>query len=145
MMHLSFMVIALLSATQQDAAVKPQAPKGIVIRGCLTGSKLTHIEPVQLDESVTNVQIPDVLRVSTIRVIKNQVKALNGHQVELIGTLRGIPGQDHGLLVGDSNAGRIYIGGATKHTGDDLRTERIEPATIYANTIKDIAPSCEGR
>ena len=33
--------------TPQEPATapKPQLPTGVVIRGCLTGSKLTHIEP----------------------------------------------------------------------------------------------------
>jgi hypothetical protein len=151
-MNLSVILIALFAAVmqtpqpapeQQGPVIKPQpaATKGTVIRGCLNGSKLTHIEVVQIADPALD--LPDVLRVSSIRVIKNQVKALSGHQVELIGSLRGIPGQDRGLLVGDSGAGRVYIGGATKHTGDDQNTGRIEPATIYANTIKDLAATCE--
>jgi hypothetical protein len=128
-------------APQPDPAIKLQRPKSTIIRGCLTGSKLTHIEPVQLDDASAN--IPDVLRVSSIRVIRSQVKALNGHTVELIGTLRGIRDQERGLLVGESGAGRVYIGGAPKNLGDE-RAERIEPPTMHANTIKDIAPACDG-
>jgi hypothetical protein len=70
------------------------------------------------------------------------VKALDGHQVELIGTLRGIPGQENGVLVADSDKGRLYIGGGDKNLGSDLETGRIEPPTMYARTIKDIAPTC---
>jgi hypothetical protein len=134
------LLAAPLAATPQEPAVKLQTPKGVVIRGCLTGSKLTHIEPVQLDASV---DIPDVLRVSSIRVIRGQVKALNGHKVELIGSLRGVPGQERGLLVGESGAGRVYIGGSPKNLGDQP-AERIEPPTMHANTIKDIAETCDG-
>src|SRR5262245_43473185 len=95
------------------AAPKPQSTKGVVIRGCLTGSKLTHIDP---QDPMLNV--PDVLRVSSIRVIRGQVKALDGHQVELIGTLRGIPGQERGILVADSSNAKVYIGGGEKNVGE---------------------------
>src|SRR5262245_32847534 len=69
----------------EQTAPTPQRPKGVVIRGCLTGSKLTHLD----FENVT-VQLPDTLRVRNSRVIRDQVKALNGHTVEVVGTLRGI-------------------------------------------------------
>jgi hypothetical protein len=138
-----------VSAAQQAAtgavpALAPAAapaakPKGVVIRGCLTGSKLTHIEPAD-----AMLDGPDILRVSSIRVIRDQVKALNGHQVELIGTLRGIPGQDNGVLIGGSDKAKVYVGGADKNLGEDLHTERIEPPTIYAHTIKDVASACPG-
>lgn len=119
------------------AAAKPQPTKGVVIRGCLIGSKLTHIDPQD-----PTLNVPDILRVSSIRVIRSQVKALDGHQVELIGTLRGIPGQEHGLLLADSGNAKVYIGGGDKSVGEDLGTERIEPTTMHAHTIKDIAPTC---
>ena len=124
--------------TQEPAtAPKPQALKGVVIRGCLTGSKLTHIEPA--DPSLS---LPDRLRVTSIKVIRSQVKALDGHQVELIGLLRGIPGQETGLLVVDSDKGKVYFGGGDPNLGQDLGPARAEPPTIHANTIKDVAPSC---
>jgi hypothetical protein len=126
-------------ASAAQSAAKPQAqqPKGVVIRGCLTGSKLTHLDPD--DAKLT---IPDILRVTSLRVIRSQVKALDGHQVEVIGTLQGIPGQDNGVLVADSDKARVYVGGGDKNLGEDLDTTRSEPPTIYARTIKDIAPDC---
>src|SRR5262245_17901115 len=80
------LVWAAAGAAQPTA---PAKPKGVVIRGCLTGSKLTHIDV----ENVT-LPLPDTLRVRNSRVIRDQVKALNGHTVEVVGTLRGIPGQE---------------------------------------------------
>jgi hypothetical protein len=124
--------------TQEPAtASKPQAPKGVVVRGCLTGSKLTHIEPG--DPSLT---LPERLRVTSIKVIRSQVKALDGHQVELVGLLRGIPGQETGLLVAESDKGKVYLGGGDPNLGQDLASARAEPPTIHANTIKDVAPAC---
>lgn len=138
----SLLVIAAGSTsgqtTQEPAtAPKPQAPKGVVIRGCLTGSKLTHIEPG--DPSLT---LPDRLRVTSIKVIRSQVKALDGHQVELVGVLRGIPGQETGLLVAESEKGKVYLGGGDPNLGQDLASARAEPPTIHVNTIKDVAPAC---
>jgi hypothetical protein len=112
-------------------------PKGVVIRGCLNGSKLTHIDP---DDATLSV--PDILRVTSLRVIRSQVKALDGHQVEVIGTLSGIPGQDKSVLVADSDKARLYVGGGDKNLGEDFGTARSEPPTIHARTIKDVAASC---
>ena len=127
--------------TQEPAtAPKPQSLKGVVIRGCLTGSKLTHIEPG--DPSLT---LPDRLRVTSIKVIRSQVKALDGHQVELVGLLRGIPGHEPGLLVAESDKGKVYLGGGDPNLGQDLASARAEPPTIHANTIKDVAPACTAR
>ena len=99
---------------EQAAPPKAQPAKGVVIRGCLTGTKLTHIDPENLDPRLT---LPDTLKVTSIRVIRDQVKALNGHQVEVIGALRGIPGLDTGLLVVDSDKGKLYLGGGDTRLG----------------------------
>ena len=142
----SLLVITAMALTsgqtpqEPPTAPKPQAPKGVVIRGCLTGSKLTHIEPA--DPSLT---LPDRLRVTSIKVIRSQVKALDGHQVELVGLLRGIPGQETGLLVAESDKGKVYLGGGDPNLGQDLGSARAEPPTIHANTIKDVAPACTAR
>ncbi len=140
---LVIMAMAFTSGqTPQEPATapKPQLPTGVVIRGCLTGSKLTHIEPG--DPSLT---LPDRLRVTSIKVIRSQVKALDGHQVELVGLLRGIPGQETGLLVAESDKGKVYLGGGDPNLGQDLGSARAEPPTIHANTIKDVAPACTAR
>jgi hypothetical protein len=122
---------------QATAAPKSQPAKGVAIRGCLTGAKLTHIEPGDVPLS-----LPDTLRVTSIRIIRSQVKALDGHQVEMIGTLRGIPGLENGLLVLDSDKGRLYIGGGDTRLGEDLDPARNDPPTMHAHTIKDIASAC---
>ena len=126
-----------LAMQQPAAAPEPQHLKGVVIRGCLVGSKLTHVDT---EDPTPN--IPDTLRVSSIRVIRSQVKALNGHQVELIGTLRGIPGQENGLLVTDSDKVRVYIGGGDTSLGADVSMAHNDRPTIDAHTIRDIAPVC---
>jgi hypothetical protein len=70
------------------------------------------------------------------------VTALNGHQVELIGSLSGIPGQSRSVLVTDSDKAKLYIGGGDTNLGSDLGVDRNEPPTIYARTIKDVAEKC---
>ena len=123
---------------QQAAAVPQSQPvNGTVVRGCLSGTKLTQIEPADI-----TLNLPDTLRVSTIKVIRSQLKALNGHEVELIGTLHGIPGQDNGLLVVDSDKGKFYIGGGDPRLGEDLNIGRSEPPRIHAHTIRDIDAAC---
>jgi hypothetical protein len=125
------------SMQQAAAAPQPRQPTGVVIRGCLAGSKVTHIDT---EDPTPN--IPGTLSVSSIRVIRSQVKALNGHQVELIGTLHGIPGQENGLLVTDSDNVRFYLGGGDRSLGEDVSMAHGDPPRIYAHTIKDIAPVC---
>src|SRR5262245_49963256 len=85
-------LFASVEAVQETPAPKPQPAKGVVIRGCLTGSKLTHLDPQNLASPDVALKLPDTLKVTSIRVIRSQVKALNGHQVEITGSLRGIPG-----------------------------------------------------
>ena len=121
------------------AAPKPQPAKGVVIRGCLTGEKLSRIDPQNVEPAV-ELKLPDVLRVDSIKVIRDQVKALNGHQVEVTGALRGIPGLETGLLVADSGNGKVYFGG-----DPDPAVSRKEPPTIRAELIKDIAATCPGQ
>ena len=134
-----FLVIALAAAqaAAPPAAPKPQPAKGVVIRGCLTGSKLSHIDP---DDA--SLPLPDVLTVVSTRVIRSQVKALNGHRVEVIGPLRDVPGVDNGVLVVDSDRGRLYVGGGDPRLGEDLNVSRNAAPTIHAHTIKDLAASC---
>jgi hypothetical protein len=115
---------------------------GVVIRGCLTGSKLIHIDPqTQLPADLV-LKLPDTLKVTSIRVIRDQVKALNGHQVEVTGALRGIPGMETGALVADSDNAKVYVGGADPKLGSDLHVGRNEPPTIHAQMIKDVAGTC---
>lgn len=122
------------------AAPKPQQPGKAVIRGCLTGSKLTHIDPIEPQNAAS--VIPDNLKVTSLRVIRDQVKALDGHEVEVIGTLRGIPALEQGVLLSDSPSAKVYVGGGDKNLGEDLHTARVEPPTIYVRTIKDLAEKC---
>lgn len=132
---LALLVLLTMTSLAQDT--KPAKPKGAVIRGCLTGWKLTHVEP---EDATLNV--PDILRVKSLRVIKNQVTALNGHQVELIGSLSGIAGQSRSVLVTDSDKAKLYIGGGDKSLGEDFGVSGNEPPTIYVRTIKDVAEKC---
>jgi hypothetical protein len=131
-----------LDAIQEAAAPRPQPRAGIVIRGCLTGSKLTHIDPqTQLPADLV-LKLPDTLKVTSIRVIRDQVKALSGHQVDVTGALRGIPGMENGMLVVDSENGKLYLGGGDPKLGSDLSVSRNEPPTIHAQMIKDVAETC---
>jgi hypothetical protein len=128
--------LSVVSASPaQGPPVAAQPLKGIVVRGCLTGARLTHVEPVDSD-----MPFPDSLGVNGIRVIRSQLKALNGHQVELIGNVEGVGQQNSGILVAESDKGRFYIGGGDPSLGEDFR--RKVPATFYAHTVKNIAPTC---
>ena len=127
------------TASPQPAnAATPPRSSDVTIRGCLTGSKLTRIDP-----SGTALTLPDTLTVSSIRVIRAQVKALSGHWVELIGKLDGVPGQETGVLIASSDRAKLYFGGGDPNLGSDLRIGRPETPEIHANTIKDLAPTCE--
>ena len=135
--------IALTGAvlTTVDAAQQSEPRKGVVIRGCLTGSKLTHIDPRTELPADLVLKLPDRLMVTSIRVIRDQVKALNGHQVEITGALRGVPGMETGLLVASGNA-KVYLGGGDPTLGSDLSMARYEPPTIHAQTITEVAAAC---
>jgi hypothetical protein len=124
--------------TQEPApSPKPPPANKYVIRGCLTGSTLTDIEGTP-----PPLKLPEKLRVGSPRTIRDQVKALSGHQVELTGALFGVPGVEEGVLIGDSGAARVYIGGGDPNLGQDLVVNRNDPPTIRATMIKDVAPAC---
>jgi hypothetical protein len=141
----AFAAIALASAllTAVEAAQESQPRKGVVIRGCLTGSKLTHIDPQTELPADLALKLPDRLTVTSIRMIRDQVKALNGHQVEVTGALRGVPGMETGILVAESDNAKLYLGGGDPTLGSDLSVARYEPPTIYAQMIKEIAAACD--
>src|SRR4051812_25798346 len=134
---------AAFQQNQPTPAPQVQPARRVVIRGCLTGSKLMHLDPQNLAPQEL-AKLPDVLKVTSIRVIRNQVKALNGHEVEVTGALRAIPGMETGLLVVDSDKGKLYFGGGDPSLGQDLTVSSNEPPTIYAQTIKDVAEKCAG-
>ena len=117
----------------------------VVIRGCLTGSKLAHLDVENLDPALT---LPDTLKVAeSIRVIRSQVKALNGHQVEVIRDAARHPGQDTGLLVADSDKGKFYVGGGDAGLESGSRG-RGQPTAddLQAQTIKNVADdTCTAR
>ena len=123
------------ASAMQDSTATP-ASKGIAVRGCLKGSKLTHVEPVD-----PGAPFPDSLGVNGIRAIRTELKSLNGHQVELIGTVEGVGQQKGGILVNNSDKAKIYLGGGDPSLGEDFR--RNVPAVIYANTVKNLAPTCD--
>src|SRR5262245_15560819 len=136
-----------VAAAAQDAtpptqapATRPQPGNKHVIRGCLKGSTLTDIEP-----PASPLKLPEKLRVASTRAIRDQVKALNGHQVELTGALFGVPGVEEGILIGDSGAARVYIGGSDPNLGQDLVVNRNDRPKIRATMLKDLAPTCEHR
>src|SRR5262245_39183587 len=124
-------------AKEPAPSPKPQPTNKYVIRGCLTGSTLAEIEPLP-----TPVELPAKLRVARTRKIHDQVKPLRCHQVELTGALFGVPGVEEGVLIGDSGAVKVYIGGADPNLGQDLAANRNDRPTIRATMIKDVAPVC---
>jgi hypothetical protein len=128
--------LGFASAAAAQNATPAAAPlKGVAVRGCLTKSRLTHVEPVEDSDT----SFPDSIGINAARVIRSQVKALNGHQVELIGTVEGV-GPQKGVLVSDSDKLKVYLGGGDPNLGGDL-ARSVRP-TFYAHTIKDIAPTC---
>ena len=137
-------VVLAADQENQQTPGKPQAPKGVVIRGCLTGSTLTHLDPQNLKPDALE-KIPDRLKVTSIRVIRDQVKALNGHEVEVTGALRDVPGLEKGILVLDSDSGKFYLGGGDARLGQDLVVSSNRPPTIHAQMIKSVADTCAGQ
>jgi len=135
--------LAIVDAVQETAASKPQPRKGVVIRGCLTGAKLTHIDPQTQLPADLLLKLPDTLTVTSIRVIRDQVKALSGHLVDVTGLLRGIPGMETGILISDSDNAKIYFGGGDPGLGSDLSVGRNQSPTIDAQMIKDVAATCD--
>jgi len=129
--------LGIVSAPQAQgqAPAAAQPLKGMAVRGCLTGGRLTHVEPVD-----SNLPFPDSLGVNGIRAIRSQLKALKGHQVELIGTVEGVGQPASGILVAESDKGRFYLGGGDPNLGEDFR--RNVPPTSYAHTVRDLAPTC---
>jgi hypothetical protein len=126
---------------QEPAATsQPPAANKYVIRGCLTKSILTDIEPPP-----PPLKIPEKLRVTSTRTIRDQLKSLNGHQVELTGALFGVPGVQEGILLSDSGSVRVYLGGADPNLGQDLAVNQNNQPMIRATMIKDIASSCATR
>src|SRR5262249_6223918 len=101
----------------------------------LEGSRLTQIEPVDSDAP-----FPASLGVNAIRAIRSQLKASNGHQVELVGTVEGLGPENNGILVGAADKTKFYLGGGDPSLGEDLR--RVVPPTFYAHTIRNVAPTC---
>ena len=132
--------LGIVSAPQAQgpAPAAAQPLKGMAVRGCLTGGRLTRVEPVD-----SNLPFPDSLGVNGIRAIRSQLKALKGHQVELIGSVEGVGQQPSGILVAESDNGRFYLGGGDPNLGEDFR--RNVPPTFYAHTVRDIAPTCASR
>jgi hypothetical protein len=131
-----------MAASAQDPtpptnAPKPQPTNKYIIRGCLNGSTLTQVEPPP-----PPLKLPQTLRVASPQTIRDQVKALSGHQVELTGALFGVPGAEEGVLIGDSGSARVYVGGGDPNLGQDLVVNRNDPPTIRAMMIKDLAPTC---
>jgi hypothetical protein len=133
---------AIALALAGTVAVQAFAPSSrVTLRGCLTGSTLTHVDP----RDPPRLELPDKLRVTSIRVIRDQVKALDNHQVEVIGTLHDVPGQEsqeNGLLVVDSDKGKLYLGGGDPRLGQDLAPPNPGSPRIHADTIKDLAAAC---
>jgi hypothetical protein len=142
-MAIALVISGVVTIDAVQEATKPQPLKGVVIRGCLTGSKLTHVDPQTQLPADLQQKLPDRLTVTSIRVIRDQVKALNGHQVEVTGALRGIPGIENGILVADSSNAKIYLGGGDPSLGNDQHVARYESPTIDAQMIKDIAAVCD--
>ena len=87
-------------------------------------------------------ELPEKLKVASLKVIRDQVKALDGHRVELTGILHGVPGVENGVLVSDSDKMKVYVGGGDPTLGEDQDILRNERPTMHARTIKDLAPAC---
>ena len=127
-------VVSGMAAQESTPATKPL--KGIVLRGCLMGSRLTHIESMDSDAPY-----PDSLGVSGIRVIRSQLKALNGHGVELIGTAEGVGSRTGGFLIASTDTMKFYLGGGDPTLGEDFR--RVVPPTFYVHTVRDVEQTCD--
>jgi hypothetical protein len=119
---------------------KPQTKKNaVVVRGCMSGSTLTHAEAHEYTSSV-----PETLRTTGSRAVRGALKEADGHTVELTGTLKGLGNQASGALVKDTGKTRIYVGGTERRTGQDrmMDEQRVEVPTLDVSSVKDVAPQC---
>jgi len=137
---------------QQPPASPPQSPPKppansksetkknvVVVRGCISGSTLTHAEAQEYTSSV-----PETLRTTGSGAVRGALKEANGHTVELTGTLKGLGNQANGALVKDTGKTKIYVGVAERRPGQDRTMDQhIEVPTLDVSSLKDIAPQCK--
>jgi hypothetical protein len=132
--------IAMIQQPPTDskpAESKPNPNKNLVIlRGCVSGSMLTNTEP---NDYV--LIVPGTVRTTGSRAMRGQLKELDGHTVELTGTLKGMNNVAQGALVKDTGKTKIYVGGAERRNDNTLE-ERIQLPTLDVSSLKDIAPQC---
>jgi hypothetical protein len=140
-------VLAVAAAAAQqpqpspDQKPKPGSDKNVVVvRGCISGSILTKTTPREYV-----LVIPSTLHISGNRAMRGQLKEVNGHTVELTGTLKGLTNLATGALVKDTGKTKIYVGGTERRMGDDaiMDQQRINPPTLDVSSVKDIAPQCQ--
>jgi hypothetical protein len=145
MRDLTVIVAALIAtavAQPPPSASKPAGNKNAVtLRGCLSGSMLTHVEPTG-----PLLEAPSSLRTTGSRAMRGQLKEVNGHTVELTGVLKGVTNVATGGLVKDTGKTKIYVGGSEKRTGSDamMAQGRVELPTLDVSALADIAPQCMG-
>jgi hypothetical protein len=133
------------SAQQQPTVDRaPDSGKGknvLVVRGCVSGSLLTNTEARDYSPD-----IPNDVRITGSRSIRGLLKELDGHQVEVTGTLKGVTGLATGGLVKDTGKTKIYVGGTERHDEPtltiDQQMEKLRGPTLEVASVKDIAPAC---
>jgi hypothetical protein len=117
-----------------------QSKNTIVVRGCVNGSMLTHAEAREYVSTV-----PGTMRITGRRSIRGMLKELEGHQVEVIGTLKGgRTSQETGALVKDTGKTKVYIGGTERRTAEDRMMQTPPLPTLDVSSVKDIASPCSG-
>jgi hypothetical protein len=133
-------VAATIGAIQQPPPTdnKPASNKNVVVvRGCVSGSMLTNTEPKDYV-----LIVPGTIRTTGSRAMRGQLKEVNGHTVELTGTLKGMNNVAQGALVKETGKTKIYVGGAERRNGDNMLDERLQLPTLDVSSLKDIAPQC---
>ena len=128
---------------QPPANSKPQTKKNVVVvGGCMNGSTLTHAEGRQYMSNV-----PETLRTTGSRSVRALLKEVDGHTVELTGTLSGLGNQATGAKVKDTGKSKIYVGAGERRVGGNapdrtIDEQRVEVPTLDVSSVKDIAPHC---
>jgi hypothetical protein len=112
----------------------------IVARGCVNGGMLTRLEAREYVSTV-----PSTVRILGSRSVRGMLKEMEGHQVEVVGTLKGGRGsQETGALVKDTGKTKIYVGGTERRTAEDRMMQTPPLPTLDVKSVKDIANACSG-
>jgi hypothetical protein len=140
------LILGLLPAQAQEAKPIPADSVEVFSRGCLKGRVFTATAPAE-DEGAT--RGPDVMgrhfRTAGSHEIMDQVKAHNGHLVEIVGIVRKSALADEGIGVKVGGRARVVIGAPGT---DPNRSANMAPAgvpTMDITALRLVSERCPVR